>query len=55
MTYKTRCRSLYRIGLFETICFIAIAEYGTVYFNAETIVPSADERKRQSTSWMWNM
>lgn len=55
MTHETRCHALYKIGLFETICFIAIAEYGLVYFNAEIIVPSVSERQHQMISWMWNM
>ncbi len=55
MTHKTRCHSMYKMGLFETICFIASTEYGLYYFDADTIVPSVEERQHQLMSWMWNM
>ena len=55
MTHKTRCYGMYKMGLYETICFIATNEYGLFYRNAEIIVPSAKERKDQIISWMWNM
>ena len=46
---------MYKMGLFETICFIATTEYALFYFNAERIVPTEKERKNPVMSWMWNM
>lgn len=46
---------MYKMGLFETICFVAATEYELVYLDAELIVPSEAERQHQAISWMWNM